>query len=42
MKQEKQNNSTEQQKKERQPEKDMEKQPGYGDKKLEGPNFPAE
>ncbi|MFD2359077.1 hypothetical protein [Saccharococcus thermophilus] len=41
MKQPKQNNSLEQQKKQQQ-EKDIEKQPGYGDKKLEGPNFPAE
>jgi hypothetical protein len=42
MKQAKQNNNVEQQQKKQQPEKDTEKQPGYGDKKLEGPNFPAE
>jgi hypothetical protein len=42
VKQEKQNKSIEQQQKDRQPEKEMEKQSGYGDKKLEGPNFPAE
>jgi hypothetical protein len=42
MKQPKQNNSLEQQQKKQQPEKEIEKQPGYGDKKLEGPNFPAE
>jgi hypothetical protein len=42
MKQPKQNNNLEQQQKKQQSEKDIEKQPGYGDKKLEGPNFPAE
>ncbi|ADI27078.1 MULTISPECIES: hypothetical protein [Geobacillus] len=42
MRQPKQNNSPEQQEKKQQPDKDREKQPGYGDKKLEGPNHPAE
>lgn len=42
MMQNKQNNSIEQQQKERQQEKEMEKRPGYGDKKLEGPNISAE
>ncbi|WP_256371095.1 MULTISPECIES: hypothetical protein [Geobacillus] len=36
------NDSVEQQQKKQQPDQDMEKQPGYGDKKLEGPNHPAE
>lgn len=38
----KRNTSIEQQQKESQPVKEMEKQRGYGDKKLEGPNIPAE
>ncbi|MBB6283937.1 MULTISPECIES: hypothetical protein [Geobacillus] len=42
MRQPKPNDSLEQQRKKQQPEKEMEKQPGYGDKKLEGPNYPAE
>ncbi|MBA2875199.1 hypothetical protein [Thermaerobacillus caldiproteolyticus] len=42
MKKTQQNRSGEQQYKDRQQEKDMEQQPGYGDKKLEGPNRPAE
>ncbi|ESU71774.1 hypothetical protein T260_11910 [Geobacillus thermopakistaniensis] len=36
------NDSVEQQQKKQQPDKDREKQPGCGDKKLEGPNHPAE
>ncbi|MGZ0085473.1 hypothetical protein [Geobacillus sp. YF-1] len=42
MKQPKRNDSLEQQQKKQQPDKELEKQPGYGDKKLEGPNYPAE
>jgi hypothetical protein len=34
--------SLEQSFKDRQDDKDLEKKPGYGDKKLEGPNRPAE
>lgn len=42
MRQPQQNDSLEQQRKKQQPAKNMKKQPGYGDKKLEGPNSPAE
>jgi len=42
MRQPKQNDSLEQQRKKQQSEKEMEQQSGYGDKKLEGPNDPAE
>jgi hypothetical protein len=42
MKPTQQNRSEEQPYKNRQQKKEMEQQPGYGDKKLEGPNQPAD
>ncbi|MED0675944.1 MULTISPECIES: hypothetical protein [Aneurinibacillus] len=39
--QETKNQSTEQRMKQADKEKDTERAPGYGDKKLEGPNAPA-